>query len=128
VGLLRTAPATFEVIKYAGAAYLIYLGVRALTGRRRAGNDPRVAPSGLGSVFVQGALTNLLNPKVALFFLAFLPQFADASRGPVALQILMLGLLFNLLGTTVNVVVVLAANFAGGRFRSRVEDSLACAG
>lgn len=124
-GLLRTAPAAFEVIKYAGAAYLIYLGVRALTARRRAEADPRVAPSGLGRVFVQGALTNLLNPKVALFFLAFLPQFADGSRGPVALQILMLGLLFNLLGTTVNVVVALAASFAGGRLRSRVGDSAA---
>lgn len=124
-GLLRTAPAAFEVIKYAGAAYLIYLGVRALTGRRRAESDPRVEPSGLGRIFVQGMLTNLLNPKVALFFLAFLPQFADAARGPVALQILMLGLLFNLLGTTVNVVVALAASFAGGRLRSRVGDSAA---
>jgi threonine/homoserine/homoserine lactone efflux protein len=124
-GLLRTAPAAFEVIKYAGAAYLIYLGVRSLTECRRAEADPRVAPRGLGRVFLQGALTNLLNPKVALFFLAFLPQFADASRGPVALQILMLGLLFNLLGTTVNVVVALAASFAGGRLRSSVGDSAA---
>ena len=124
-GLLRTAPAAFEVIKYAGAAYIVYLGVRALRGRRHSEAGPRVAPSCLGTVFVQGALTNLLNPKVALFFLAFLPQFADGSRGPVALQILMLGLLFNLLGTTVNVVVALAASFARGRLRSRAGDSAA---
>jgi threonine/homoserine/homoserine lactone efflux protein len=124
-GLLLAAPAAFEVIKYAGTFYLFYLGVRMLTSHRRAEDGPRVAQRGLGSVFVQGALTNLLNPKVALFFLAFLPQFADGSRGPVAPQILALGLLFNLLGTTVNVVVALAASFAGGRFKSRMGDSAA---
>ena len=124
-GMLLTAPAAFEVIKYAGAVYLVYLGVRALASRRRAEDDPRVAQSGLGSVFIQGALTNLLNPKVALFFLAFLPQFVDGSRGPVAPQILALGLLFNLLGTAVNIVVALMASFAGGRFKSRVGDSTA---
>jgi threonine/homoserine/homoserine lactone efflux protein len=124
-GLLLTAPAAFEGVKYAGAAYLICLGVRALMSCKRAEDAPRVAQDSLGSVFVQGALTNLLNPKVALFFLAFLPQFADGSRGPVASQILLLGLLFNLLGTTVNVVVALLASFAGGRFKSRVGDAAA---
>jgi threonine/homoserine/homoserine lactone efflux protein len=124
-GLLRTAPAAFEVIKYAGAAYLVYLGVRALTGRRRTEATQQVTECGLGRIFLQGAVTNLLNPKVALFFLAFLPQFTDASRGPVAVQILMLGLLFNLLGTTVNVLVALAASFAGGRLKSRAGDSVA---
>jgi threonine/homoserine/homoserine lactone efflux protein len=96
-----------------------------LTSRRRVEVNPRVAQLGLGSVFLQGALTNLLNPKVALFFLAFLPQFVDQARGPAAPRILALGLLFNLLGTTVNVVVALAASFAGGRFKSRVGDSTA---
>lgn len=124
-GLLLTAPAAFDAVKYAGAAYLVYLGVRALTSRRRTEADRQVAASGLGAVFFQGALTNLLNPKVALFFLAFLPQFVDHSRGPVALQILMLGLLFNLMGTTVNILVALAASFAGGRLKTRVGDSTA---
>jgi len=124
-GLLLTAPAAFDLIKYVGAAYLVYLGVRALTSRRRAEADRQIADGGLGRVFLQGALTNLLNPKVALFFLAFLPQFVDHSRGPVALQILLLGLLFNLLGTTVNVVVALVASFAGGRLKSRVGASAA---
>lgn len=124
-GLLLTAPAAFDMVKYAGAAYLVYLGVRALTSRRRGGVNRQVAECGLGHVFLQGALTNLLNPKVALFFLAFLPQFTDPSRNPVALQILLLGLLFNLLGTTVNVVVALAASHAGGRFKSGLGDSAA---
>jgi len=124
-GLLLTAPAAFDVVKYAGAAYLVYLGVRALTSRRRTEVNQGVTKSGLGSVFLQGALTNLLNPKVALFFLAFLPQFVDHSRGSVAPRILLLGLLFNLLGTSVNVAVAPAASFAGGRFKLRVGDAAA---
>lgn len=124
-GLLLTVPAAFDVVKYAGAGYLIYLGVRTLTSRRRTGVNRKVAECGLGSVFLQGALTNLLNPKVALFFLAFLPQFVDHSRSPVAPQILLLGLLFNLLGTAVNILVALIASFAGGRLMTLVGDSAA---
>jgi threonine/homoserine/homoserine lactone efflux protein len=121
--LLRTVPVAYDVIKYTGAAYLIYLGVRALTSRRRMEADRQVAKRGLGPIFLQGMLTNLLNPKVALFFLAFLPQFINQSQGRIALQIIILGLLFNLLGTTVNIIVSVAASITGGHFRSRLGDS-----
>lgn len=107
----------YHIVKYLGAAYMIYLGVRILlsplhtsplSGRVRKRQDNLV------HVFWQGALTNLLNPKVALFFISFLPQFVDPSRGPVATQILMLGLVFNITGTTVNVAVAYVVGFGAG--------------
>jgi threonine/homoserine/homoserine lactone efflux protein len=122
-GLLLTVPVAYEVIKYAGAAYLVFLGIRVIAGGRRANSDGEPKAAGFGSVFLQGALTNVLNPKVALFFLAFLPQFVDQARGRVALQIITLGLLFVTLGTAVNVTVALAASFTGGRFKGWVGDS-----
>lgn len=70
-----------------------------------------------GRVFLEGALTNVLNPKVAVFFLAFLPQFTDPSRGSVALQIVFLGMLFNIGGTTVNVAVALSGSAAASFIR-----------
>lgn len=122
-GLLLTVPVAYAAIKYAGAAYLIYLGVRALTATRRIEADSPVVKSGMGSIFLQGMLTNLLNPKVALFFLAFLPQFVNQTRGKIAVQIVTLGLLFNVLGTAVNVIVAFAASFIRARFMSRLNDS-----
>jgi threonine/homoserine/homoserine lactone efflux protein len=74
-------------------------------------------PESLSSIFRQGVVTNVLNPKVALFFLAFLPQFVDARRGNVALQILLLGLIFNIGGTLVNLAVAYAGGTAGELLR-----------
>ena len=96
--LVHVAAAAFSAVKYLGAAYFIYLGVQKL--RREESLDlsqeaPRVKLSG---VFGQGIIFNILNPKTALFFFAFLPQFVDASRGNVALQIFFLGTLFALMG------------------------------
>ncbi len=92
--LLMSSAAAFSAVKYLGAAYLIYLGVQKL--RREEYLDPsQEAPRvKLSRVFGQGIIVNILNPKTALFFFAFLPQFVDASRGNVALQILFLGTLF----------------------------------
>src|SRR5437899_3294442 len=79
--LLASSALAFQIVKYLGAAYLIYLGIRVLRGGdsqllEAAQSDRRLAP-----IFAQGVLVNLLNPKTALFFLAFLPQFVDTSRG-----------------------------------------------
>jgi threonine/homoserine/homoserine lactone efflux protein len=110
-GVLLAVPVAYDAVRYAGAAYLVYLGVRALlcpgTGPGRA---PEPAP--LAAVFRQGVVTNVLNPKVALFFLAFLPQFVDPSRGSVALHLLALGVMFNVSGTLVNLAVAVAASGA----------------
>ena len=104
--LLHYAPLAFEVVKYAGAAYLVWIavGLWRTDAGLTAGESWR---RGIGRSFVDGALTNLLNPKVALFFLAFLPQFAAPARGGVASQMLILGLAFNTSGTLVNLAVVL---------------------
>ena len=122
-GLLLTVPVAYEVIKYAGATYLVFLGVRMIASGRRASSDSEIKEAGFGPIFLQGALTNVLNPKVALFFLAFLPQFVNQAKGRVALQIITLGLLFVTTGTAVNISVALAASFTGGRFKNWLGDS-----
>jgi threonine/homoserine/homoserine lactone efflux protein len=96
--ILASSALTYGIVKYVGAAYLIWLGVRALRGRDE--ERPDVAGKGrsLRRVYAQGVVVNVLNPKTALFFLAFLPQFVDVSRGSVPLQIVLLGLTFILLG------------------------------
>ncbi len=123
-GLLRAVPIAFEIVKWVGAGYLIWLGVRALRGRAGPADQVAVTPASTRAVFAQGMLTNLLNPKVALFFLAFLPQFVDPERGPVALQIISLGLLFNTSGTLVNVLVAVLASGAGAWSRRRFGESV----
>lgn len=122
-GLMLAIPTAYDVVKYAGAAYLVYLGVRVLVSRQTFAIDDTVKPDTMRSVFLQGVITNLLNPKVALFFLAFLPQFVDKTQGNIAAQIILLGVLFNISGTTVNVVVAVVASFAGQRFKARLRDS-----
>ena len=116
--LLAAVPVAYTAVRLAGAAYLVYLGVRALLGAGRAhAAGPALAPAPLGAVFRQGVITNVLNPKVALFFLAFLPQFVDASRGSPAKQVVALGLLFDTSGTLVNLAVALLASGAAMRLR-----------
>lgn len=116
--VLRSSPVAFAVIRYAGGAYLIYLGVRLLARRRAAKSalEPR-PPAPAVAIFRQGMLTNMLNPKVALFFLAFLPQFVSPHRGPVAMQMTFLGLYFIFSGTLVCLMVALLAGAAGDFFR-----------
>ena len=122
-GLLRAVPLACEIVKWVGAAYLVWLGVRALRTRGSSGGQVTVTPASMRTVFGQGMLTNLLNPKVALFFLAFLPQFVDPERGPVALQIISLGLLFNTSGTLVNILVAVLASGAGAWSRRQFGES-----
>lgn len=115
--LLRSSPVAFNVVRYAGAGYLVYLGARMLLSKDSplaADSLPR--PEALGKIFYQGVITNVLNPKVAMFFLAFLPQFVNP-KGVVVLQIAALGLIFNTGGTLVNLAVALAAGRMGDRLR-----------
>ena len=115
--LLAAVPVTYTVVKLGGAAYLIYLGVRALRARPTAGATSAPEPAPLRVIFRQGVLTNVLNPKVALFFLAFLPQFVDPARGNAAVQVVALGLLFDTTGTLVNLAVAFGSSGAAARLR-----------
>lgn len=117
--ILLHSQAAFLAIKYAGAAYLLYLAFRALQDGRVAGagaNGRKPAP--LGRVYGDGVVINVMNPKVALFILAFLPQFVDPAKGHVAAQIVILGSLFNVGGTAVNCAVAWAGATASRRFKS----------
>jgi threonine/homoserine/homoserine lactone efflux protein len=96
--LLMSSAAAFAAVKYLGAAYLIYLGVQKLRSDESLEPSGQTVKTNLSRIFAQGVVVNVLNPKTALFFFAFLPQFVDASRGHVAAQILFLGTLFSLMG------------------------------
>ena len=114
--LIASSATAFSALKYAGAAYLVYLGVRTLLARDEpAAEAPDAAPVTLRRAFAEGALVNVLNPKVALFFLAFLPQFIDPDRGAMAVQVLVLGTVLLLLGTALDLVYALAASWLGAR-------------
>lgn len=108
--LLAASELAFDAVKWAGAAYLVWTGVQMLRARRTEPAATGAEPPRSGNPFWQGALTNALNPKVALFFLAFLPQFIDAGAPGQAIALLLLGTLFNLGGTGVNLVIAWAAS------------------
>jgi threonine/homoserine/homoserine lactone efflux protein len=96
--LLVSSATAFSVVKYLGAGYLVWLGIGRLRSRDEP-DRPHVRPrDDLGRVFRQGIVVNVLNPKTALFFFAFLPQFVRPGDGPVVVQVLLLGLLFITLG------------------------------
>jgi threonine/homoserine/homoserine lactone efflux protein len=111
--LLVQSSLAFAIVKYAGAAYLVYIGVRRLLGRERPDERGQRTPRALGSLFRQGIVVNALNPKTALFFFAFLPQFVAQDGDPVALQIALLGLLFVAIAVVSDGMYALAAGTAG---------------
>ena len=92
--ILLASATAFGVVKALGAAYLIYLGVRTLLSREVAAAAEEPEPRAMRRLFTDGVVVSVLNPKIAVFFLAFLPQFVEPSRGPVARQVLLLGLLY----------------------------------
>jgi len=99
--ILATSAAAFTVVKLLGAAYILYLAVGMLLSKRGDGSAvqaPALAPLPLRRIYGQGILTNVLNPKVALFFLAFVPQFIDANAPHKALAFIVLGAIFNING------------------------------
>lgn len=135
--LLVASSLTFSVVKYLGAAYLVYLGVRKLLGRDQqiavgtedtappgASRAPAAAPASrrtAARLFYQGMLVNVLNPKLALFFFAFLPQFVDRSRGAVPAQVATFGIVFVLLGLCTDGTYALVAGSIGPWLRGHAR-------
>jgi threonine/homoserine/homoserine lactone efflux protein len=115
--LIVASAVAFSMVKYAGAAYLVYLGVRKLLEREPVALQRRRVP--LRRAFTRGIVVNVLNPKTALFFLAFLPQFVDADRGGVWSQALALGLVFVALGLVSDSLYALVAGTVGELLRRR---------
>jgi threonine/homoserine/homoserine lactone efflux protein len=111
--LLASSATAFTIVKYAGACYLILLGVRRLMTRERLEDDIARAPRPRRRLFVDGVVVNVLNPKTALFFLAFLPQFVDPDNGVASLQILALGLIFVAIALCSDSLWALAAGTLG---------------
>jgi threonine/homoserine/homoserine lactone efflux protein len=116
--LIASSAAAFTLVKYAGAAYLVYLGVKRLltAGENEAEPEPDDRAT-MTRLFWQGVVVNVLNPKTALFFLAFLPQFVDPDAGPVAPQMLVLGTLLVALGVVSDGTYAVVAAGAGRRLR-----------
>ena len=106
--IIAYSPLVYAVVKYLGAAYLVYLGARILLWRSPQPDDTVPVHGSLTRVFWQGVITELLNPKIVLFFMSFLPQFVDPVRGAVAGQTLFFGLLFHVTGVPVNMLVAVA--------------------
>jgi threonine/homoserine/homoserine lactone efflux protein len=115
--LLASSALAFDVVKYLGAAYLIVVGIRRLAGWEREAPPALDRTRDLGRLYRQGIVVNTLNPKTALFFLAFLPQFVDPARGAAWSQILALGLLFAVLGFVSDAMWALVAGTLGDRLR-----------
>jgi threonine/homoserine/homoserine lactone efflux protein len=115
--ILRSSPLAFNTVRYAGAGYLVFLGIRIIVQRGSRLPAREFAPEPLTAIFRQGAITDVLNPKVALFFVAFLPQFVDPRRGSVAIQIILLGFIFVAGGTLVNLAVACAGGAIGELLR-----------
>jgi threonine/homoserine/homoserine lactone efflux protein len=117
--LLMTSAVAFTVVKYIGATYLIYLGLRTLFSQDTLSiNSEIVEPQRRENVFYQGILTEILNPKTALFFLAFIPQFINVENDNVFMQFLILGLITDLLNFTVDFIVATFAGPIGKRLRA----------
>lgn len=117
--VLMSSAVAFEVVKLGGAAYLIWLGIRTLRDRGDEDLPEETGSARLSRAYAQGVIVNVLNPKTALFFLAFLPQFVDPAAGRPAPQMLILGALFVTLGVLSDGTYALVASRLGAWLRAR---------
>jgi RhtB (resistance to homoserine/threonine) family protein len=117
--IIEESVVLFSIIKYAGAAYLVYLGIKILFSRKIQTEITSLNGLSYSKIFVQGMITNLLNPKVAIFFLSFLPQFIDPASPWLKEQIAFLGLWFGVQGTILLMIVAVLA----GTFRKLLANN-----
>ena len=123
--LLATSAAAFTVVKWCGAAYLLYAGIRLVASSVRPPHEAvtgaLLAPAAAAKIFREAFVINVLNPKVALFFLAFLPQFIEADAPSKALAFIALGCVFNFNSLFVNMPVAWLSAQAGRRMRTHAQ-------
>lgn len=119
--LLLSSAQAFNAVKYVGAAYLIYLGVKTLLTREKVTEAGTVEGKSLSRAFYQGVLVSLLNPKAALFFFAFLPQFVDTKRGSATTQIMFLGAIVVVLGALSDSIYALLSGSVGNLMRGNLK-------
>ena len=119
--ILVSSALAFNVVKYLGAAYLIYLGIRKLLSREEVTANEDVKPESLARIYWQGFAINLLNPKTALFFFAFLPQFVDPAQGNVTSQTLFLGVLFVGMALATDSMYALLASSLANKLRGNLH-------
>ena len=117
--LLVSSALAYDAVRYLGAAYLVWLGVQRLLARDEDARPAGAARERLSRIFAQGVVVNVLNPKTALFFFAFLPQFVDAAAGAVPLQVAVLGATFVGLGLVTDSAYALLASTGAGFLRGR---------
>jgi threonine/homoserine/homoserine lactone efflux protein len=115
--LLLSSALAFDVVKYLGAAYLIYLGIRKLFARDEEVESGAIKQESLARIYWQGLVINMLNPKTALFYFAFLPQFVDPAKGNVTGQTLLLGAIFVGMALVTDSLYALLASSLAGRLR-----------
>ena len=122
--ILATSAVAFSAVKWIGAAYLIWLGIQALRSRgTNMSVNGQVSPKGLMKIFKQGVLVAVLNPKVAIFFLAFLPQFVEAGAGPVSAQLFLHGSLINVVAALVEPPLILVGGKLTGYLSNNTQVS-----
>ena len=121
--VLMASATAFGVVKVLGAAYLIYLGLRAILTRPEPAGSPAVTSRSMRRLFADGVVVNVLNPKIAVFFLAFLPQFVDPGRGPIPLQLLWLGMIYVGLALLTDGAYAVLAGRLRDRFGHRMAQS-----
>lgn len=127
--LISESAVAFNVVKFLGVGYLCYMGITSLLRKSDLPTQPKLESTPLKKIFWQGVYTNVLNPKVALFFLAFLPQFADTHSEDFKWQMLGLGAWFNVSGTLVNVLIAVLFGKAGSYLNqlpnfSRIQNKI----
>ena len=118
--ILMTSALAFNVVKYAGVAYLVYLGIRAILEKPSDPQMPKVSHVTNGSAYRQAIVVEVLNPKTALFFLAFLPQFVQPAQGSTIVQFLILGIIFVLMSVIYTTLFALSIGYLG-RFVKRIS-------
>jgi len=119
--LLVSSARAFQAVKFVGAAYLIFLGVRLLLSPVQEATPDAEGGHSYGRIFAQGILVNIFNPKSALFFLAFLPQFVEPSRGHIPLQVFSLGVLFAFMGLLSDSSWALVAGTLAAKLKSNLR-------